>query len=260
MASTVEKLSPELAKNVPKHVAIIMDGNNRWAKKQGILKAAAGHKAGVEAIRGVLNACDKFDVDILTLFAFSSENWLRPKHEVSALMSLFSTYLKKEAPRLHENNIRLRVIGRRDRFTDKLRQQIVQAEQMTVSNSGRTLVIAADYGGKWDIAEAAKSLAKEVADGQLSADDIDEQRLAERMSLSDQVAPDLLIRTGGEMRISNYLLWQCAYSEFYFTETYWPDFGEHELQQAISEYAGRQRRFGKTSEQVKQEDACLSNV
>jgi undecaprenyl diphosphate synthase len=224
------------------------------------LKAAAGHKAGVEAIRGVLNACDKFDVDILTLFAFSSENWLRPKHEVSALMSLFSTYLKKEAPQLHENNIRLRVIGRRDRFTDKLRQQIVQAEQMTVSNSGRTLVIAADYGGKWDIAEAAKSLAKEVADGQLSADDIDEQRLAERMSLSDQVAPDLLIRTGGEMRISNYLLWQCAYSEFYFTETYWPDFGEHELQQAISEYAGRQRRFGKTSEQVKQEDACLSNV
>jgi undecaprenyl diphosphate synthase len=224
------------------------------------LKAAAGHKAGVEAIRGVLNACDKFDVDILTLFAFSSENWLRPKHEVSALMSLFSTYLKKEAPRLHENNIRLRVIGRRDRFTDKLRQQIVQAEQMTVSNNGRTLVIAADYGGKWDIAEAAKSLAKEVADGRLSADDIDEQRLAERMSLSDQVAPDLLIRTGGEMRISNYLLWQCAYSEFYFTETYWPDFGEHELQQAISEYAGRQRRFGKTSEQVKQEDACLSNV
>ncbi|CAH0990709.1 Ditrans,polycis-undecaprenyl-diphosphate synthase ((2E,6E)-farnesyl-diphosphate specific) [Sinobacterium norvegicum] len=260
MAGTVEILSPEQVKNVPKHIAIIMDGNNRWAKKQGILKAAAGHKAGVEAIRGVLNACDKFDVDVLTLFAFSSENWLRPKHEVSALMSLFSSYLKKEVPELHKNNVRLRVVGRRDRFSSKLCQQIVQAEQLTVDNSGRTLVIAADYGGKWDVASAAKSLAKDVEAGLLSADSIDESMLAQRMSLSDLIAPDLLIRTGGEMRISNYLLWQCAYSEFYFTETYWPDFGEQALRQAIAEFAGRQRRFGKTSEQIEQEDACLSNV
>lgn len=196
----------------------------------------------------------------MTLFAFSSENWLRPKHEVSALMNLFSSYLKKESPELHKNNVRLRVIGRRDRFSKKLCQQIAEAEQLTLANSGRTLVIAADYGGKWDIAEAAKSLAKDVEAGKLSADSIDESLLAERMSLSDQIAPDLLIRTGGEMRISNYLLWQCAYSEFYFTETYWPDFDERELHQAIVEFAGRQRRFGKTSEQVEQEDACLSNV
>ncbi|ROS01043.1 undecaprenyl diphosphate synthase [Sinobacterium caligoides] len=253
MTKNVGALSAGAAKSSPEHVAIIMDGNNRWAKQQGILKAAAGHKAGVEAIRGVLSACDKLGVDVLTLFAFSSENWLRPKHEVAALMALFSSYLSKEAPELHKNNVRLRFIGSRLRFSDKLQRQMRESEQLTEMNDGRTLVIAADYGGQWDMAQAAKSVAEDVVAGKVALADIDEELLGQRVSLADLPKPDLLIRTGGELRISNFLLWQCAYAELYFTDTYWPDFGEVELQDAIVEFNSRQRRFGKTSEQVSEE-------
>ncbi len=236
--------------NPLRHIAIIMDGNNRWAKRQGKV-GVSGHRAGVERIRDVMSGCQKHGVEVLTLFAFSSENWQRPPKEVEALMGLFMTYLKKEAKKLKAEGVRLRVIGRRDRFSDRIRKSIVEAE--AIANEGNTtLVIAADYGGQWDMANAAQRIAEQVAEGSVKPEQVDDALVQAHMSLADLPAPDLLIRTGGEIRISNFLLWQAAYSELYFSVCLWPDFNEAQLDVAVEEFYGRQRRFGKTSEQILQ--------
>ena len=234
---------------IPRHVAIIMDGNNRWAKIRS-LKGAAGHKAGVEQIRTVLRACEEHGVEVLTLFAFSSENWQRPPKEVDALMRLFKSYLKNEVQEINDKGVRLRVIGSRTRFSGELLKLIEHAEAATAHNTARTLVIAADYGGRWDIAQAAQQLAQKVKLGELELEAIDEAQMSNYLCLSDLPAPDLCIRTGGDHRISNFLLWQFAYSELYFTEQFWPDFSKQEFEAALIDFSGRQRRFGKTSEQV----------
>jgi undecaprenyl diphosphate synthase len=241
--------------SVPRHVAIIMDGNNRWAKSRG-LPGAAGHRAGVETIRTVLRTSRKNGVEILTLFAFSSENWTRPSAEVSALMQLFSLYINSEVKKLHEDNVRLHFIGRRDRLNAGLQKKITEAEQLTAANTSSHLVIAVDYGGQWDIANAARELAQQVAKGELQPEQIDEALFDRHTALADLPKPDLLIRTAGEQRISNFLLWQCAYSEFYFTDVFWPDFGELEMQRALQVFAQRDRRFGGRNEQ----DAMVSEA
>lgn len=227
----------------PRHIAIIMDGNGRWAARRG-LPPSAGHKAGVERIRDLLSACRDRGVEALTLFAFSSENWQRPPKEVELLMSLFHSYLRKEARRMREEGVRLRVIGRRDRFSPRLQRAIAEAEEITKDGEHGDLVIAADYGGQWDIAQAARALAEEVAAGKRSSESIDEQALGEYVQLADLPPVDLLIRSSGEQRISNFILWQAAYSEFYFTDTLWPDFDEGTLDAAIAAYRQRDRRFG----------------
>lgn len=233
----------------PKHVAIIMDGNNRWAKKR-LMPGVSGHKAGVDSVRAVVETSMAEGVEALTLFAFSSENWQRPENEVSALMSLFVMALEREVKKLHRNNIRLRVIGDLSRFSDKIQTLIRDAESLTHANDAMTLVIAANYGGRWDLTQAAKKLAQDVAEGQLNVDDITEQHVNERTLLSDLPAPDLLIRTGGEQRISNFLLWQAAYTEFYFTDAFWPDFKQDEYRLALQSFARRVRRFGRTDDQL----------
>jgi undecaprenyl diphosphate synthase len=237
-------LADNKIENLPRHIAIIMDGNNRWAK-QHHLPGPAGHRAGVEAIRDILKTCEKLGVEVLTLFAFSSENWQRPPKEVSALMSLFLAYLKREVKELHKSGIRVRVVGDRHRFSQKLQQQIDDAEQLTRNNNRTTLVIAADYGGQRDIAQAAQKLAAKVAEGSLELDAITPELLGNHVCLNDLPKPDLCIRTGGEHRISNFLLWQFAYTELYFTDVYWPDFKEAELIKALQSYGQRQRRFGR---------------
>lgn len=234
---------------LPRHIAIIMDGNGRWAKKR-FLPRTAGHRAGVTAVRKVVEHCAKKGVEALTLFAFSSENWRRPPQEVSVLMGLFLATLERETDKLHENNVRLRVIGQRAAFAQDLQGRIAAAEELTRENTGLNLVIAANYGGRWDILQAAQRLAEEVAAGTLSPRDITGELLEARLSLTDLPEPDLFIRTGGEQRISNFLLWQLAYTELYFTPTLWPDFDENSLEQALAAYASRQRRFGYTSEQL----------
>lgn len=232
-----------------RHIAIIMDGNNRWAKKRGLIHFN-GHKAGVERIRDLMTLCRDQGIQALTLFAFSSENWSRPKREVDSLMNLFRTYLSKESPRLKEEGIRLRVIGGRERFSAKILSAIEKAEKLTAEGT-TDLVIAADYGGKWDIANACRELARKIERGELEAADIDEEAINSFMSLADLPPPDLLIRTGGEYRISNFLLWQAAYAELYFSEKLWPDFSEQDLHEAIAEFNRRQRRFGLSGDQVK---------
>lgn len=234
--------------NSLRHVAIIMDGNNRWAKQQG-KPGIFGHKVGVERIRDVLAACRKRDVEALTLFAFSSENWKRPPKEVEALMGLFYNYLKKEAKKLADDGVRLKVIGSRLRFDTRLRDAINEAEGIAQGTES-TLVIAADYGGQWDIAQAAKKLAEQVAAGQLSPEAITETSFEPYLSTADLPNLDLLIRTGGEHRISNYLLWQAAYAELYFSPLLWPDFDATAMNQAADDFHQRQRRFGETSEQI----------
>jgi undecaprenyl diphosphate synthase len=231
-----------------KHVAIIMDGNNRWAKRKG-LPGVAGHKAGVERLRDVLDTCKEAGIAVVTVFAFSSENWQRPPKEVSALMSLFSLYLQREARKLRDEDVQLRVIGDRSRFSPALVREIAEAEA-TASKGHTTLVIAADYGGCWDAAAAARSLALKCAEGALSPDQINEDRFKEALSLGDLPPVDLLVRTGGEKRISNFLLFQAAYAELYFTDLLWPDFGRTEMQEAIAEFRQRQRRFGLSGEQI----------
>ena len=233
----------------PRHVAIIMDGNGRWARQRNKPRHA-GHRAGVASVRSTIEACVEQGIEALTLFAFSSENWRRPRTEVDLLMELFITALGREIRKLAGNNIRLRVIGDTSAFPVKLQQRIDEAEQRTADNDGLLLQIAANYGGRWDIAQAARHLAEEVAAGRLVPEDIDEQHVAQAMSFSDVVDPDLFIRTGGEQRISNFLLWHCAYSELYFTPVLWPDFDKVEFMKAIEDYAGRERRFGQTGEQV----------
>tara|TARA_R110002110_G_scaffold415765_3_gene655288 strand:- start:54521 stop:55240 length:720 start_codon:yes stop_codon:yes gene_type:complete len=224
-------------------VAIIMDGNNRWAKRRS-LPGPAGHRAGVEAVRGVLRACREHGVEVLTLFAFSSENWGRPRTEVRALLALLSRYLRNEVRALNKDNVRLRFMGKRDRFSRQLQRLMQQSEQLTGSNDGATMVIAVDYGGQWDITEAARILAQRVSEGHLLPQDITPELIDEQIAISDLPRPDLCIRTGGDARISNFMLWQFAYTELYFTPTLWPDFGELEFSRALADYSRRERRFG----------------
>jgi undecaprenyl diphosphate synthase len=226
-----------------------MDGNGRWAQRRG-LPRHAGHPVGVEAVRRIVEACVERGVEVLTLFAFSSENWQRPKKEVSLIMDLFIRSLKKEARRLHRNGVKLRVIGNRAAFSDKLQQHITDVEALTAGNSGLVLLVAANYGGRWDIAQAARQLAARVAAGELTVNQVDETTLAGALTFADLPEPDLFIRTGGEKRLSNFLLWQCAYTELYFTDMLWPDFNAAALDDALQDYANRQRRFGRTGEQV----------
>ncbi|MGH8549695.1 MAG: isoprenyl transferase [Methylococcales bacterium] len=235
--------------DVPRHIAIVMDGNGRWAKKR-ILPRTAGHQAGVKSVQKVLKRCGERGVDVLTLCAFSSENWRRPEEEVSVLMELFVSTLEEQTETLHENGIRLRFIGDKSAFSEKLQQEIANSEEKTKNNSRLTMVIAANYGGRWDILQATRKIAGEVAQGMISADSISLESIDSRLSFPDLPEPDLFIRTGGEYRISNFLLWQLAYTELYFTDTLWPDFNERSLDLAIEAYAGRQRRFGYTSEQI----------
>ena len=230
-------------RTVPRHLAIIMDGNNRWARREGY-PGVAGHRAGAEVVREIVSACESRGIRYLTLFAFSSENWGRSRTEVRALLTLLSRYLRNEVAKLASDGVRLRVIGRRDRFSPRLQRLMAKAEAATASGDRATLTLALDYGGRWDVSSAAASLAQDVADGRINADDINEQLLSSRMSLADQPAPDLCIRTGGEWRLSNFLLWQFAYAELWFTDTLWPDFTVDELDVAISHFASRERRYG----------------
>lgn len=236
------------------HLAIIMDGNGRWARQRGKHRPQ-GHQAGFRTTREIVEACVRRGVGSLTLFAFSSENWKRPAQEVGLLMDLFMRALKSEVSKLHENNVRMRFIGERSAFSEKLQKQMLLAEEKTLNNNGLDLTIAINYGGRWDIVNAARELAQAVVDGVIKPVDINIDTFAEHVSLSDLPDPDLFIRTGGEKRISNYLLWQLAYTELYFTDTLWPDFSDEELDRALEFYAGRQRRFGKTGEQLEGSNA-----
>ncbi len=235
--------------NIPQHVAVIMDGNGRWAKLQGKTRVS-GHKAGVETVRSTVTTARKLGIKALTVFAFSSENWRRPEKEVSVLMDLFMFVLTREVKRLHKHGIRFQVIGDLSRFSTKLQKNIHAAQQLTINNEGMVLSVAANYGGRWDITEAARKLAEKVANDELAASDITEESLNEHTSLANLPELDLLIRTGGDFRISNFLLWQAAYAEFYFTDTLWPDFNEQQFLQAIDVFDQRERRFGQTGEQV----------
>jgi undecaprenyl diphosphate synthase len=231
--------------SVPRHIAIIMDGNGRWAT-QRFLPRVAGHGKGVEAVRDIVQACAERGVGHLTLFAFSSENWRRPAEEVSLLMRLFVTALEREVSKMHANNIRLRVVGDLSRFDAKLREMIANAERRTANNQRLTVTICANYGGRWDVMQA---VSKMVAANPGKAD-FTEEELAPHLAMAYAPEPDLFIRTGGEERISNFLLWQLAYTELYFTDTYWPDFDAVALDAAIDSYRRRERRFGRTSEQI----------
>jgi undecaprenyl diphosphate synthase len=233
---------------VPRHIAIIMDGNGRWAK-QRFLPRVAGHQRGVEALRETVKACRELGVEYLTVFAFSSENWRRPEDEVSFLMQLFMKMLEREVAKLHENNIRLKIIGDRSRFDEQLNRHIAEAEQLTSCNDGLTFTIAANYGGRWDIMQAMQAMLKDKPG--LSAG-FSEAELEPYLSMHYAPEPDLFIRTGGEQRISNFLLWQMAYTELYFTDTLWPTFDREALQAAIHSYQARERRFGRTSEQLQE--------
>ncbi|MEW8053382.1 MAG: isoprenyl transferase [Candidatus Thiodiazotropha sp.] len=251
------KESVVVEKRLPRHIAIIMDGNGRWAKKRG-LPRYAGHPAGVEAVRGVVEVCVELKIPVLTLFAFSSENWQRPQKEVNLIMDLFLRSLKKEIRRLDRNQVKLKVIGDRSAFADNLQQQIEEAERQTASNQGLLLQVAANYGGRWDITQAAKRLVEQVQRGEISLDQIDEECFSQNLCSADLPEPDLFIRTGGEQRISNFLLWQCAYTELYFTDLLWPDFNRKALEEALHDFSRRQRRFGRTGEQVQDQTAEAS--
>jgi undecaprenyl diphosphate synthase len=233
--------------DVPRHIAIIMDGNGRWAKKR-FLPRIAGHKRGVETVRNTVKACSELGVEYLTLFAFSSENWRRPAEEVSFLMQLFMLALEQEVAKLHKNNIRLKIIGDRSRFDGKLVDMISRAELLTQNNTGLTLTIAANYGGRWDLVQATHRMIEVNPDLALT---FREEDLEPYLSTNYAPEPDLFIRTGGEQRISNFLLWQLAYAELYFTDTLWPDFNTLALKRAIKSFHQRERRFGRTSEQLK---------
>jgi undecaprenyl diphosphate synthase len=234
---------------VPRHIAVIMDGNGRWAAARA-LPRPAGHRMGVKAVKQIVENCAQRRVQVLTLFAFSSENWQRPKEEVSMLMSRFLQALDDEVADLHENGIRLTFVGNLQQLSPALRERMAAAVALTAGNGAMTLVIAIAYGGRWDIACAARRLAERCVAGELRADDIDEALLGEQLSLAGLPDPDLLIRTGGEQRISNFLLWNLAYTELYFCDALWPDFGERELDAAIAHFGRRQRRFGLAPEQA----------
>jgi len=226
-----------------------MDGNGRWAKQRG-LPRIAGHRKGVERVRELVKACGESKIEHLTLFAFSSENWRRPKHEVRLLLELFMTALEQEASKLNKNNVRFRVIGDIERFGKKIISKIKQAQSLTENNSALTLTIAANYGGRWDIAQACAALTQKALSDGIDPSTISPESIEPYLSMYGTPNPDLFIRTGGEQRVSNFLLWQLAYTELYFTQTLWPDFDRAELDLALSSYATRQRRFGQTGEQV----------
>jgi len=244
---------PTLSKgNELRHVCIIMDGNGRWAKKR-FMPRFAGHKAGLSIVRKIVSSCVEQKVQVLTLFAFSSENWRRPKKEVGLLMELFATALTREVKKLHENNVQLRIIGDLSAFSEKIQTLINEATAKTANNTGLILNVAANYGGRWDLLQATRQIAHKVQLGELSADDINEETIENHLSLRGLPEPDLFIRTGGEKRISNFILWQLAYCEFYFTDALWPDFDKALFQKAIDSFYSRQRRFGRTGDQLQEE-------
>ena len=246
---TSSTLDVPCTSNIPKHVAIVMDGNGRWAKSR-LMPRFAGHKRGVDAVKRTVQACCELGVEHLTLFAFSSENWRRPEEEVSLLMRLFIRVLRKDVEAMHRENICLRIIGDTTAFEPELQAAISSAQELTKNNTRLFLNIAANYGGRWDITQACRSLAEDVAAGRLAPADISESLLDARISLAGQPPPDLFIRTGGDLRISNFLLWQLAYTELWFTETLWPDLDDSVLDAAMAAFADRERRFGLTSAQV----------
>lgn len=233
----------------PRHVAIIMDGNNRWARRHG-LPGEEGHRAGEHTVQAVIRQAAHQGIEALTLFAFSSENWRRPEDEVAHLMALFLQALGERVEELHGHSVRIRFIGDRSAFSQGLQEGMAEAEALTANNQRMTLVIAVNYGGQWDIAHAARQLANKVARGDMSPEQINQDAMAAEMAMADLPPPDLLIRTGGDQRISNFLLWQLAYSELYFSPLLWPDFDAEALDLALQDYAGRQRRFGRSGEEV----------
>ncbi|MBR1415145.1 MAG: isoprenyl transferase [Prevotella sp.] len=234
---------------IPQHIAIIMDGNGRWATERG-LDRSEGHKEGVEAVRRITSECTRLGVKFLTLYTFSTENWNRPADEVAALMGLVLTSLEDEI--FMKNNVRFRVVGDRSRIPDVVNRKLAETEEHTAKNDAMTMVVALSYSSKLELVTATRQIAQEIKDGSLNVDDITEDTINERLWTNFMPDPELLIRTGGELRISNYLLWQIAYSELYFCDTYWPDFMEEDLHKAIASYQGRQRRFGKTEAQVEE--------
>jgi undecaprenyl diphosphate synthase len=246
----MDTLEPE---NLPAHLAVIMDGNGRWAKKR-MLRRIVGHQKGVETVRVIVEECSRLGIRYLTLFAFSAENWLRPKTEVKALMALLKQYIRAEIARMMQNNIRFNVIGNRADLPVDINHEIDAAIEKTAKNSGMLLTLALSYGGRQEIVSAAKRLALDAAAGHLDPESIDERLFSGRLFTAGIPDPDLLIRTSGEMRISNFLLWQLAYAELYFTEVNWPDFDRNELARAFREYKSRERRFGMTSDQLRKEE------
>ncbi|MFM2485852.1 isoprenyl transferase [Celerinatantimonas yamalensis] len=236
---------------LPRHVAIIMDGNGRWAKQRGRIRVL-GHHAGAKAVRKVVKNAAKLGIEQLTLFAFSSENWRRPAEEVSQLMKLFMTLLQREVKMLNKHNIKLRIIGNRGGFTQSLQQKIANAEALTANNSGLSLNIAANYGGRWDITQQIRYFADKISRQELTVEQVDEAMINNALSDHSVGDVDLMIRTGGEHRISNFLIWQLAYAELYFTNQLWPDFDEQDFSDALASYVQRERRFGCTSEQIQQ--------
>ena len=230
---------------LPHHIAIVMDGNGRWAEARGEPRPV-GHRAGIEPVRKVIRECAKLNIEALTLFAFSSENWRRPETEVAAIMGLFMEALDREVAELHANRVRVRIIGNRQRLSVRLQQRSAEAEALTAANDGLKLQVAVSYGGRWDVLEAAKRLAARAASGEIRAADIDEEMFSAELQLSDLPDPDLFIRTGGDHRVSNFLLWNIAYAELFFTDVLWPDFDEAEFKLALEDFAGRERRFGLT--------------
>ena len=239
-------MAPDLqnAKDLPRHIAFIMDGNNRWAKENGFA-LKSGHRHGAEVAKSIVNACVKREIPYVTLFAFSSENWMRPSSEIKSLMALFLSVLhRREIHQLHDNNVRLLFIGKRVGFSEKIQSGMRRVEELTKDNTGTTVIVAADYGGRWDLVNVMKKISEKVSLNELSLEKIDVDLITHYGSLSGCPDADLCIRTGGERRLSNFLLWQFAYTELYFTDCFWPDFDESELQLALDDYAGRQRRYG----------------
>ena len=235
---------------IPQHIAIIMDGNGRWARQKG-LDRSMGHQQGVETVKKITELCTRIGVKYLTLYTFSTENWNRPSAEVAALMGLVLDSLEEQI--FMANNVRFRMIGDDSRLPEAVRNRIRQCEHNTAQNTRMTMIIAMSYSSRWEITQATRAIAQQVSEGSLSIDNITEETITQNLTTSFMPDPDLLIRTGGELRLSNYLLWQCAYSELYFCDTYWPDFGESDLLKAIATYQHRERRFGKTSEQLTQQ-------
>ncbi|MCT7940389.1 MULTISPECIES: isoprenyl transferase [Shewanella] len=245
------QLSDIVRQSLPKHVAIIMDGNGRWAQNKSMPRVV-GHKAGVKAVRRIVSAASQLGIASLTLFAFSSENWRRPDKEVNLLMELFFSVLQREIKRLDKNQVKLNIIGDISRFSARLQAQIAQAQDKTQDNTGLILNVAANYGGRWDIIQAAQKLAEKVESGEISSSQMTEEALNQHLSMQNQSEVDLMIRTGGDYRISNFILWQAAYAELVFTETLWPDFDEKAFHHALATFASRQRRFGLTGSQIEE--------
>ncbi|MGB0893485.1 MAG: isoprenyl transferase [Parashewanella sp.] len=244
-----EQLIELLKQSIPKHVAIIMDGNGRWAEGRGQPRVM-GHRAGVKAVRRTVSTARELGIQSLTLFAFSSENWRRPDKEVSLLMELFFTVLQREIKLLHKNGVRLNIIGDTSRFSERLQKQINKAVEKTAENSDLILNVAANYGGRWDVLQATQTLSRQVAKGEIQAEDLTEEDIREQLSMSDQPEVDLMIRTGGDYRISNFILWQAAYAELVFIDTLWPDFNEQVFHNTLLSFTNRQRRFGLTGKQI----------